>query len=65
MFSSLETPPDAAIRFFTFSVSFALFLRQDLAREKSDLILKEPCAARRLEGWMHGNDSRPSFETRR
>src|SRR5258708_40158676 len=41
MFSSLDTPPDAAIRFFTFSeVSFALFLRQDLGRGKSDLILR-------------------------
>ncbi len=25
---------------------------------------EEPCAARRLEGWMHGRDSLPSFETR-
>jgi hypothetical protein len=40
VFLPLDTPPDAAIRFFTFSVSFALFLRQDLAREKSDLILR-------------------------
>ncbi len=25
---------------------------------------EEPCGARRLEGWIHGADWRPSFETR-
>jgi sulfur-oxidizing protein SoxY len=33
-------------------------------RKTMDLILRRPAQAGRLEGWRHGADSRPSFETR-
>jgi hypothetical protein len=34
----------------------------ELVKKETDLILRSALA--RLEGWRHGRDSRPSFETR-
>jgi hypothetical protein len=54
--------PARRISFYGIAVHREMILAFLAVHQRSNLILRS-LRSKRLEGWRHGNDTRPSFET--